>query len=71
MATSEHGYKAEIVASVHRSPGELPLEPAIEDTALQASLSTVLDTSNETARERERLSTSQISGAIFHYYASI
>ena len=71
MSTSEHGDQAEIVASVHHSPGQPPLEPAIEDKALPGSLSAVLNTPDETACERERLSTSQIAGAIIHYYASI
>jgi hypothetical protein len=68
MATSEYDDQAEIGASVHHSPG---LESAIEDTSLQGSLSAVLNTSDETTRKRERLSTGQISGAMFHYFASI
>jgi hypothetical protein len=75
MATSEHSVdsvEAEIAASVHHSPGQPSLKPPIQDTRLRASLSTVLDTSSdETTRERETLSTNQISGAFFHYYASI
>jgi hypothetical protein len=71
MATSEHGDEAEIAASVHHSLGQLSLETPIQDPTLQASLSTVLNTSGETTRERERLSTNQISGAFFDYYASI
>lgn len=74
MPTSEHasGDKAEIAASdVHHSPGQPFLEPAMEDTKVQGSLSTVLDTSDETIREREALSTDQISGAFFDYYALI
>ena len=70
MATSEHGGKAEIAASVHHSPGQQSLEPAIKETTVQASLSAVLDTSGETTRERETLSvTGQISGAFFDHYA--
>jgi hypothetical protein len=69
MATSEHGSKAEIAASVHHSPGQQSLEPAIEETTVQASLSAVLDTSGETTCERETLSTDQISGAFFDHYA--
>jgi len=71
MATSEPGGKAEIAASVHHSPGQLSFEPAIEDTTVEASLSTVLDTSGETTCERETLSLNQISGALFDYYASV
>ena len=71
MATSEHGGRAEIAASVHHSPGQQSLEPAIEETTMQASLSAVLDTSGETTRELETLATNQISGAFFDYYASI
>ena len=71
MATSEHGGKAEIAASVHHSPGQQSLEPAIKETTVQASLSAVLDTSGETTRELETLATNQISGAFFDYYASI
>jgi len=71
MATSEHDDQAEIGASVHHSPGQPPLESAIEDTSLQGSLSAVLNTSDETTHKRERLSTGQISGAMFHYFASI
>jgi hypothetical protein len=64
--------KAEIAASVHRSPQKQPsLEPAIEDTKVQASLGTVPDTSDETTHEQETLSTTQISGALFDYYLSI
>jgi len=71
MATSEHGDRADIAFSIHHSPGQQSLEPPIQDTTLQASLSKILDTSGETTRERETLSTNQISGAFFHYYASI
>ena len=71
MATSEHGGKAEIAASVHHSPGQPSLEPPIQDTTVKASLSTVPDTSGETTCEREIWSTNQISGAFFDYYASI
>jgi len=66
MATSEHGDAAEIAASVHHSPGQPPLEPAIQDTAPQASLSTVLGTLDETTRERGTLPANQISGACLH-----
>ena len=69
MATSEHGDKAEIAASVHHSPGQPSLEPAIQDTTVEASLSTVLDPSDGTTCERETLSTNQISGAFVHYFA--
>jgi len=70
--STEHGDKGEIAASgVHHSPGQPSLEPAIEDTKLQASLITVLHTSDDTIRERVTLSTNQISGAFFGYYASI
>ena len=72
MAASEHSDEAEITAFVHHSPGQPPLEPAIHDTAPQGSPSTVPNTPDEvTTRQRERLSTSQVSGTIFHYYASI
>lgn len=72
MAASEHSDEAEITAFVHHSPGQPPLEPAIQDTAPQGSPSTVPNTPDEVAtRQRERLSTSQVSGTIFHYYASI
>ena len=70
MAASEHGGKAEIAASVHHSPGQLSLEPAIEDTTAQASLSTSRkslqehDRSAETTCGRETLTTNQISGAL-------
>jgi hypothetical protein len=69
MATSEHGDEAEVTAFVHHSPGQPPLEPAIQDTAPQGSPSTVPNTPDEvTTHQRERLLTSQVSGAIFHYY---
>ena len=69
MATSEHSVEAEIAA---HSPGQPSLEPPIQDTRLQASLSKVLNTSgDEITHKRETLSTNQISGAFFHYYASI
>lgn len=72
MSTSEYGDKAEIAASgIHHSPGQPSLEPTVEDTKLQASLSTVPDTSNESICEQETLSTNQISGAFFNYYAMI
>ena len=65
MATSEHGDEAEIsAASIHRSPERPSLEP---DTTVQAFLSTVLDPSDGATRERETLSTTQISGAFFHH----
>ena len=71
MATSEHGAKAEITASIHHSPGQPSLEPPIQDTTVEVSLSTVLDTSGETACEQETWSTNRISGAFFDYYALI
>jgi hypothetical protein len=73
MATSEHGDEAEISASVHHSPEQPSLEPGaiLEDTTLQAFLSTVLDPSDGTTCEREISSTNQFSGAFFHYYASV
>ena len=69
MATSEHGEGAGIVASAPNGPVQPPLEPAIQVTTPQGSPDTVLNTSNKATRERERLPTSQISGAFFHYFA--
>lgn len=67
MATSEHGDNVEIATSVHHcGPGKPPLEPAIQETAPQASRSTVLGSSDKTTRERERLSINQISGVCLH-----
>jgi len=71
MATFEHGDEAEIAASIHHSPEKPALEPTIKDATLQGSPRTVLDTLDETTRERETLSASQISGAIFCYHVSI
>ena len=62
MATSEHGDNVEIAASVWHHSGKPPLEPAIQETAPQASRSTVLGSSDNTTRERESPSINQISG---------
>jgi len=73
MSTSEHGDEAEIAASVLHSSGQLPLEPAIQDT-VPTSLSAVPDTLDKTTREREKLSTSQIPGAFFgllYFYSAL
>ena len=63
MDNSEHGDEAEIAAFFHHSPGQPCLEHEMQDTAPQGA---GLETSDETIRERERLSTNQIGGVFFH-----
>jgi len=67
MATSEHGDEVEISASIYHSPEQPSLEPALQDTTVQAFFSTVLDPPDGTTHERETMSTTQISGAFCHH----
>ena len=69
VATSEHSDETGIATSAPNIPGQSPFKSAIQVTTPQGSPDTVLNTSHKTSHERERLSTGQISGVFFHYYA--